>query len=96
MSKWRDIPGKVVSARVSENVYTLLQDRARAKGLSLGAYVSQVLSNGMNAKVSTPTIPLYNQAIHKAGDSVMVRRGKTLIETIVPELDGDGHIVPDW
>ena len=93
MSKWRDIPGKVVSARVTENVYTLLQDRARTKGLSLGAYVSQVLSNGIT-KPYTPTIPLYNEAIHKAGDTVMVRRGKTLIEAVVPELDGDGHVVP--
>ena len=39
---------------------------------------------------SSHKLELYNKAIHKAGDRV--RQGK--IETIVPELDGDGNRIP--
>lgn len=37
------------------------------------------------------TVPLYNPAIHKAGDRVLVWRGNHLVETIIPELDADGQ-----
>ncbi len=38
-------------------------------------------------------IPLYNPQIHRAGDRVMVQKGKRLIETVIPELDADGYAV---
>ncbi len=42
-----------------------------------------------------PKVPLYNPQIHRAGDRVMVQKGKRLIETIIPELDADGYAVYD-
>ncbi len=38
----------------------------------------------------------YNFRQFKPGDRVMVRRGKRLMETTIPELDADGHPVPAW
>ena len=50
------------------------------------------LIKGIEAKpVVQPSIPLYNPAIHKPGDSVLVQQGKRLVETVIPELDGDGN-----
>ena len=40
-----------------------------------------------------PKVPLYNPMIHRAGDRVMVQKGKRLIETVIPELDADGYAV---
>jgi len=37
------------------------------------------------------SLPIYNPAIHKAGDRVLIQQGKRLIPTIVPEIDADGH-----
>lgn len=41
-------------------------------------------------------LPFYNPAIHKAGDKVLVKKGKRLVETIVPELDAGGNLMPDY
>jgi len=37
------------------------------------------------------TIPVYNPSIHKPGDRVRVKQYGKWIETIIPELDADGH-----
>ena len=47
MSKWKHISGRVVSARVSEGVYTYLQDMAAGKGMTVSVYVRQILTNGV-------------------------------------------------
>lgn len=39
---------------------------------------------------------LYNPMRHRPGDRVLVQRGKRLIETVIPELDADGHPMPDY
>ena len=67
------------------------------------AYAHSV--NTIKAEVSVNTIkrgenvpsgvyPLYNPAVHKVGDKVLMRQGKRLVLAVVPELDGDGHEVP--
>jgi len=38
---------------------------------------------------------LYNPSIHKAGDRVLIRQGKKLVETVIPELDADGYPIHD-
>ena len=39
-------------------------------------------------------IPFYNRAVHKAGDKVrVVNHGRVTIQ-IVPEIDGDGNMMP--
>lgn len=43
-----------------------------------------------------PEVSIYNPSIHKAGDTVLVYRGKRLVETTIPELDGDGNPVPEF
>ena len=45
-------------------------------------------------KISQPA-PVYNPAIHRPGDRVLVQRGKRWIEAVIPELDMDGGIIPD-
>lgn len=37
------------------------------------------------------SVPLYNPSIHRAGDRVLVQKGKRLIETVIPKLDADGY-----
>ena len=39
------------------------------------------------------SVNLYNPAIHKTGDRVLVRKGKRLVEMIVPEIDADGQVI---
>lgn len=39
---------------------------------------------------------LYNPLNHRPGDKVLVKRGKRLIETVIPELDADGNPMPDY
>ena len=41
-------------------------------------------------------VKLYNPAIHKAGDQVLVKQGKKLIEAVVPELDAGGQKMPSF
>ena len=44
---------------------------------------------------SSPGVyPLYNPAVHKAGEKVLMRQGKRLVLAVVPELDGAGEIMP--
>ena len=42
--------------------------------------------------------PIYNPAIHRPGDKVMMRSpyNRKLIETVIPELDADGNPVPNF
>ena len=39
--------------------------------------------------------PLYNPAIHRVGDRVLIKppHGKRLIETIIPKIDADGNMI---
>ncbi len=40
---------------------------------------------------SQAKIPIYNPAIHKAGDRVLVLKGKEYVKMVVPDLDADGR-----
>ena len=40
-------------------------------------------------------IPLYNSAKHKAGDTVLMIIDGRKVQTKIPELDGDGHPIPE-
>ena len=53
---------------------------------------------GVQPKVPSPSegevnIPLYNPAIHRLGDRVLIKPpyGKKLIETVIPEIDAEGN-----
>ena len=68
-----------------------------ASRLSNASSVDTMEAHSVDTSHSVNTmerIPLYNSAVHKAGDRVLVRHGKQLVETIVPDLDGDGHTIP--
>lgn len=74
---------------IPEELYSALGARAQAKSQSLSDYLISCL-----AYIISKGIPLYNPAIHKAGDRVLVRKGKKLVEAIVPEIDADGQVIP--
>ena len=44
------------------------------------------------------SIPLYNPAIHRAGDRVLIKppHSKRLVETVIPELDAGGNPIPEY
>lgn len=43
-----------------------------------------------------PKVPLYNPAIHKAGDTVMMMLSKTRPRIIkIPEIDAEGNPIPE-
>ncbi len=71
------------------------------KGIESKAGVAQLGEQGFckpQVGGSTPlisSVPLYNPSIHKAGDTVLVRQRDRYIEIKIPELDGDGHPIPD-
>ena len=67
--------------------------KLRANGESVGVYIKEMILKAYK-KRGDYTIPLYNPADHKAGDRVLVRQGKRLVETIIPELDAEGNPIP--
>ena len=103
-NRWGYASGRVVSIRLPDSVYATLEAKAHSKGLRLGEYVKDVLCKGASKIDADPTdsvngsqsTPLYNPAIHRAGDTVLVKRGKSMVEATIPELDSDGYIVPDY
>lgn len=96
-----------INIRLGMDDIKLLTDKALSKGYETpGTYVKSMILkslhsdstlNGYSGSTtdtvnhSGSTIPIYNPAVHKAGDRVLVRQGKRLIESIVPEIDADGH-----
>jgi len=52
----------------------------------------------LDAKENTRVVQpkLYNPMSHKIGDRVLVQRGKRFIETVIPEIDADGNIIPEY
>ena len=53
-------------------------------------------NNGSNNGDVKPNIPLYNPAIHRAGDTVKVLRGKREVIITIPRLDAGGNPIPDY
>jgi len=94
MKKWVNAEGKIISSRIPDYVYVSMQELADSKGMSLSAYIRQILTNGVDRKkgksenVYVPT-PLYNPKIHKAGDKVKIIKGKREIIVTVPDADGN-------
>ena len=43
-----------------------------------------------------PNIPLYNPAVHRAGDRVLVVRGSRKVEVVIPKLDAEGQPIPEF
>ena len=43
-----------------------------------------------------PNPPLYNPSLHRAGDTVRVLRGKREVTVVIPKLDADGNVIPDY
>ena len=54
---------------------------------------SKQIEAGLNNEPVRPTVPLYNSSIHHAGDRVLVRQGKRLVETVIPQYDADGYLM---
>lgn len=78
----------VISVRLPDNIVAILTERA--KDISVGEYLRQQIIKGCSHdSPSVNTIPVYDPAIHKEGDRVMVRRGKRLVETIVPMIEAE-------
>ena len=51
---------------------------------------------GMTESKIIPKIPLYNPSIHRIGDTVKVLKGKCEVITIIPALDADGNLIPEY
>ena len=77
---------------------TNLKAKLAKAGLNIGKDGRLDLTQSTREPVrpeSNTTVPMFNPSIHKAGDKVLVYQGKKLIETVIPELDADGHPVYD-
>lgn len=64
--------------------------------LSIEGYKRLIEGYKGNKQNDSQPIPLYNPAIHRAGDRVLVKPGKSkkLVEVVIPEVDADGNAVP--
>lgn len=64
------------------------------------AQLRQLINEHENADIRIPmtigTLTIYNPSIHKPGDKVLIRRGKKLLEYVVPDLDVAGQPMPDY
>ncbi len=55
--------------------------------------------NVTQTEPTQPNLPIcdeYNFKQFKPGDKVLMRRGKRLIEAVIPELDAEGNPIPTW
>lgn len=86
---------RVLACRIPGGIYEEFVRLAKLERLTPGEKLKNVVVMGVQRKrVNTPEkIPIYDARIHKAGDRVLVRKGKSLVETVVPELDADGNIL---
>ena len=82
-----------VTIRLDDLAYKELQGLAGKK--SVNAFIKDkvvgYLEKVRSVHQGVHTIPIYNPKVHKAGDRVLVRKGKSLIEMTVPILDADGN-----
>ena len=84
MTKDSVIPNKATSYLIQPN---------KAKQVELQKLIHSIEDRPKNV---APRPLLFNPAIHKPGDRVLVRQGRSLIETTVQEIDADGNAVPRW
>ena len=70
----------------------VVQPKLRAQGLKMEG--NRIV--GVSKGVPLDRVPLYNPAIHRPGDRVRVQRGRRVIETVIPEIDGEGNAIPDY
>ena len=82
--------------RRRNNVKTLLRPDVKTQLKSLKMEGNRIL--GLIKMVEKPAVPLYNPAIHRPGDRVLIKPtyGKRLVETVIPILDADGNSIPEW
>ena len=71
---------------------TGLTDRLKVAGLTMEG--NRIIA--VKKALPDVKIPLYNPAVHRAGDRVLVKPpySKRLIEMVIPELDADGNAMP--
>ncbi len=69
----------------------VVQPKLKASGLVMQG--NRIV--GITKHVEAPKLPLYNPAIHRPGDRVLVQQGKRFIPAIVPTLDADGQFMPE-
>ena len=82
--------GETIAIILSLAQYNRLVKQVKGKALQA---VRQTTEKH-NQPVSQSSIPLYNPLIHRSGDTVLIRQGKRLVRAVVPELDGDGKVIP--
>ena len=82
-----------IGIRLEDWVVEALQKKANPLGLTVGGYIKGQIMKSISGSTTKPR--LYDPATHKAGDTVLVRKGKKLIETRVPDLDAGGEPIPD-
>ena len=85
--------------------------KSRANGKSVGVYIKDMITRAYEKRskpsdyttnpvsasdYTTPAPTVYNPSIHKAGDRVMVWKGKRLVETVVPRVDAGGSVIPEY
>jgi len=94
-----------ITIRLDDSVVKSLQERAIKAGLSTpGEYIKAQILKGLSKNhsviainepshsvIATEHIPLYNPGVHKSGDKVLIKRGKQMVEAIVPEIDAEGR-----
>ncbi len=84
-------PQKQVNSGVVTSEVSSQHDVNPVEKAVLGNPYEQRAEN-QRVKIKKPLM-LYNPAVHKVGDRVLVVKGKALVEAIVPELDADGNVV---
>lgn len=88
-----------INIRLKDEDMEKLTKKALDKGYETpGTYVKSVILKSLRSDSTTATaiIPIYNKDIHKAGDKVLIKQGKVLVEAIVPEIDAEGNKVPEY
>jgi len=84
-----------VQLNITPEMADFLEQKAGNKTIEryLLAQIEKAIGLEVQPNRASITRPLYDPTIHKAGDQVVVLKGKKLIETMVPLLDGDGYPV---
>ena len=83
--------GHTIAVVISVERWNQAVRQAKQDDVKLG----QGSQNDVKLRQPAQPSPWYNPAIHPPGTLVRARQGRRIIEAIVPDLDGDGHVIPD-
>ena len=83
-----------LNVKPKSNLTTVGVVKPKLKAAGLIMQGNRIVS--VKKQVARAKLPIYNPAIHKSGDKVLIRQGNRLVPYIVPDLDAGGQAITKY